>query len=262
LSPESIRTLERFFAAGISNERRELLQICSGLSATVLGAVDFTGCFFPREPLPVFEPCITLAIDDTGRRWIAETSAEQFTGPVWCIFPDPKVALQVAADSGHFLATLWQHTCGDSALEWLHGLEREACRIWQNRYSAAVRPSQALAADANIRDWVASLPSAAFVYDLREGSGSRGWPYGLLGSSARLYRFGSLPVFAIAGWSVDSPYCSHPDENVPGSIGRKLPMQPYAVTEQVSPCRPKSLMAVDGRFPAASIRGECHATSG
>ena len=224
LSSEAIKTLVLPFAATLSPERRELLGFCSGLQNTVLGSIDFTGCFFPSEPLRVFQPCITLAIDDAGRRWIAEVSADDdgITGRVWCVLPEPKVALYVADDLGQFLTILREHTGGNSALAWLQSLDTEARNIWANRHSLAVRPYQAPEIDTAIRAWIARLPSDAFIYDLRGGA-TRGWPYGLLGSSARLYRCGPLPVFAVAGWFVDSPHCPHPAEHLPRSTARELP---------------------------------------
>jgi hypothetical protein len=68
------------------------------LAATELGSVDFTGCWFRAEPCPVFRPCLTLAVDDNGRRWIAEIGHKGLPGPIWCVFADPQVAVYVSDD--------------------------------------------------------------------------------------------------------------------------------------------------------------------
>ena len=237
LPPETIKTLELSFSVRIDDERRELLRFCSGLHGTVLGSVDFTGCFFPPESLSVFRPCITLAVDDLGRRWIAETSGDStIAGRVWSVWPDPKVALLVADDLGQFIATLREHTRGNSTLAWLQGLESDAWRIWANRHSRALRPYQAHRFDATIHEWIATLPADAFVYDLRGEKKTRGWPYGLLGSSAKLYRYGSLPIFAVAGWPVESPYWPNPAEHLPGSAAREFPTRSTVVHARNEQC--------------------------
>ena len=67
LRTKSIKTLERSHPSTVSPALRELLSTCCGLADTDLGSIDFTGCCFPVEPCAVFNPCITLAIDDAGR---------------------------------------------------------------------------------------------------------------------------------------------------------------------------------------------------
>jgi hypothetical protein len=79
----------------------------------------------------------------------------------------------------------------------------------------ALHPNGAYHADDEIRGWLASLPSDAYVYDLRQPDTVRGWPYGVAGPSARLYRCGRLPVFAVAGsptegWRAGQPKTTSP----------------------------------------------------
>ena len=99
-----------------------LLATCCGLADTELGPIDFTGCWFPKEPCAVFQPCLTLAIDDAGRRWIAESGDRDLPGPVWCVFPDPQVAVHVCDDLPAFLATLHEHAHRGQTLAWLQDL--------------------------------------------------------------------------------------------------------------------------------------------
>jgi len=90
---EAITNLEAHWTGILTPEMRRILQRTCGLSRTPLGGIDFTGRWFPEEPLSIFRPSITLAIDDHGRRWIAELGKGRgLPGPVWCIFSRPEVA--------------------------------------------------------------------------------------------------------------------------------------------------------------------------
>jgi hypothetical protein len=92
LRPEVIQGFECSYPGIIKPTLRALLETCCGLAATEIGSIDFTGCWFPEEPCTVFRPCLTLAIDDAGRRWIAEIGDKDWPGPIWCLFHDPNVA--------------------------------------------------------------------------------------------------------------------------------------------------------------------------
>ena len=164
-----------------------------------LGPIDLTGHCFPKEPCLVFQPCRTIAIDDAGRRWIAEQRDEDLPAPVWCIFPDPQVAVQVSDDLDTFVAALHEYALQDRTLAWLQELSASARDVWAHRRTLALRPHRASQTDEEIRGWLSSLPPDAYVYDLRRTQTVRGWPYGVAGPSARLYRCGRLPVFAVAG---------------------------------------------------------------
>jgi hypothetical protein len=176
-----------------------LLEICCGVAETELGSIDFTGCFFPEEPCQVFRPCLALAIDDAGRRWIAELGDKSLPGPIWCMFPDPKVAVYVSDDLAAFMATLHGSACRGETRQWLQELSNEARMVWTQRHALARRPYQLHDSDEKVRRWLAGLPFDAYVYDLRSPKIARGWPYGLAGPSARLYRCARLPVFAVVG---------------------------------------------------------------
>jgi hypothetical protein len=189
---------------------KALLGSCCGLAGTALGSIDFTGCWFLEEPCTVFRPALVLAVDDAGRRWIAEVGNRELPGPVWCVFPNPEVAVYVSDDLAAFIATLHEHTCRGEMHEWLHDLTTDARIVWSQRHARAIRPHQAHRSDPAIRNWLSGLPFNAYVYDLRSPDTVRGWPYGVAGPSGRLYRCGRLPVFAVAGlssqgWRAPSP---------------------------------------------------------
>jgi hypothetical protein len=114
-----------------------LLGICCGLAGTELGSIDFTGCWFPEERCPVFRPCLTLAIDDAGRRGIAETGDNNLPGPIWCVFPNPKVAVYVGDNLAEFIAALRDYTCRGATLEWL-----KTSRLKHRPYGLNVMPSR------------------------------------------------------------------------------------------------------------------------
>jgi hypothetical protein len=199
LRPEVVRGLECSYPGIINATLRALLETCCGLAATELGSVDFTGRWFPEEPCPVFRPCLTLAIDDAGRRWIAEIGGKDSQGPIWCVFPDPKVAVYVSDDLAAFIGTLRGCSCRGETLKWLQNLSAQARVVWTRRHALARRPYEVHESDEQLRGWLAGLPFDAYVYDLRAPTIARGRPYGLVGPSGRLYRCGRLPVFAVAG---------------------------------------------------------------
>jgi hypothetical protein len=199
LRPEVIHSLECSHPGIINPALGALLEICCGLAATELGSVDFTGCWFPDESCQVFRPCLTLAMDDAGRRWIAEIGHKDIPGPIWCVFADPKVAVYVSDDLVGFLGILRGCACRGETRKWLQNLSAQARTVWARRQSLARHPYELHESDEQIRGWLAGLPSNAYVYDLRTPTVARGWPYGFLGPSGRLYRCGRLPVFAVAG---------------------------------------------------------------
>ncbi len=215
LRPELIKTLNATYPGVINPTMRALLATCCGLADTELGHIDFTGCCFPEEPCSVFQPCLTIAIDDAGRRWIAEVGSHDLPGPVWCVVPDPQVAVHVCDDLHTFLAMLHEHALRGQTLAWLQDLSATAQAVWAHRRALALRPNHAYHSDQEIRGWLSSLPSDAYVYDLRRPSTVRGWPYGVAGPSARQYRCGRLPVFAVAGsptegWRAGQPVTASP----------------------------------------------------
>ena len=199
LRSEVIDALECSHPGLVSPSMKALLSGCCGLAGTELGSIDFTGCWFLEEPYSVFRPALTLAVDGAERRWIAEIGNGELPGPIWCVFPEPEVAVYVSDHLTDFVATIHDHTTRGDMQAWLHGLTGQARTVWARRHASALRPHDAARADRAIRGWLAGLPSGAYVYDLRTQGMTRGWPYGAAGPSARMYRCGRLPVFAVAG---------------------------------------------------------------
>lgn len=218
LRSEVLREL-KFSYPGLSLAYREFLGACSGFAGTALGHIDFTGCWYPQEACPVFNPCLTLAIDDEGRRWITEMSEDGLPGCVWCLFADPEVAVYVSDDLTTFIATLHERTCQGQLFSWLQDLTAQAHAIWKHRRSLALRPYQAVEADTEIAAWLATLPADAYVYDLRTPTAARGWPYGLAGPTGRLFRYRRLPVFAVAGPSSEGSRVRDPQTIRLPSVG-------------------------------------------
>jgi hypothetical protein len=215
LRAEVLKTLESAFPGIITPALRKLLATCSGLADTALGHIDFTGCCFPEEPCTVFQPCLTIAVDDSGRRWIAEVRDKGLPGPVWCVFPSPEVAVHVSDDLQAFVAMLHEQAHRGRTLEWLKDLTATAHAIWTQRRTLALRPYSIYRSDAEIRGWLSRLPTDAYVYDLRDRSAVRGWPYGVAGPSGRLYRCARLPVFAVAASPTEGWRSRHPDTTSP-----------------------------------------------
>ena len=210
LSAQAIQGLEATYPGTLTADMRSLLRTTCGLTATEFGAIDFTGRWHPEEPLSVFRPCLTLAIDDEGRRWIAETSCDRgLPGPVWCVLPDPAVTLYVSEDLTSFLNTLTDALGRGHLYRWLRGLHRDARAIWAQREGLARLSYEICREDRGLRGWLAELPFGVRIYDLRSPSTLRGWPYGLAGADGRLDRCGRLPVFAVSSAPSASRWTRH-----------------------------------------------------
>jgi hypothetical protein len=229
---------------------KALLGACCGLTGTELGSIDFTGCWFPEEPCAVFRPALTLAVDDDGRRWIAEVGNRDLPGPVWCVFPDPEVAVYVSDDLAAFLATLHDHTSRGEMHAWLRDLTAEARSVWSQRHLSAMRPHEAHRSDRAIRGWLLGLPFDAYVYDLRAPRTARGWPYGVAGPSGRLYRCGRLPVFAVAGLPAEGWWAPYPrPRSAPTPGMSEIAEVSFAIDTPQSGRRRRSNPADPGRWP-------------
>lgn len=200
LHPEAIGGLVGHYPGILTTEMRALLQGMSGMTARELGTIDFTGRWHQKEPIDVLRPSLTLAIDRKGRRWLAETArAEGLPGPVWCVLPEPAVALWVSDDLQGFIDAVAEEARDGSLSRWVQRLDFKGQAVWANRHTLAQESQRQCAHDPKLRAWLAALPSDARIYDLRGSSTVRGWPYGLLGHDGKFYRCGSLPVFAVAG---------------------------------------------------------------
>lgn len=210
LSPEAIQGLEASFPGTLTHEMRLLLQATCGLTSLEFGSIDFTGRWYPDETLNVLRPCLTLAIDDDGRRWIAETSREAgLPGPVWCVLPEPAVAMYVADDLSDFLSKVGEGMRRGRLSKWLRDLCRDARTIWACRQALAREAYRNCQRDRGLRGWLAELPFDAHLYDLRTASTLRGWPYGLAGPDGHLYRCGRLPLFAVCSSYSPSRWTQH-----------------------------------------------------
>jgi hypothetical protein len=213
LSTQAIQGLDSTYPGTLTDDMRCLLATSCGLTAPEFGTIDFTGRWHPEEPISVFRPCLTLAIDDEGRRWIAETSRDQgLPGPVWCVLPDPAVTLYVSDDLNGFLSTLNEAAERGQLYRWLRGLQRDARAIWAQRQALAGVSNKIGREDRMLRGWLAALPFDVHIYDLRDPSALRGWPYGLAGPEGRLYRCGRLPVFAVSTAPSASRWTQHMSE--------------------------------------------------
>jgi hypothetical protein len=211
LSGEAIEGLKSSFPGTLARSLQELLSRTCGLEGTALGSLDFTGQWHDEEPLAVFRPCLTLAVDEEGRRWIAEgASGDALPGPIWCIFSEPQVALYVSEDLASFLSDLKRKTLAGDIDGWLKAKTLEARAVWKHRTSLGLRSGNV--SDPALRTWVATLPPDAYVYDLRTPTLARGWPYGVAGPAGRFYRCGRAPVFAVSGPPASDRWARHLSE--------------------------------------------------
>jgi hypothetical protein len=202
LSAPVVQELESAYPGFLNSEIRRMLRVSCGLTGTALGDIDFTGQWYPEEPLAVFRPCLSLAVDAVGRRWIAEAGHEsRLPGPVWCVFREPPVTVYVSDDLAGFVSALRDRARRGRTLEWLRELSAEAHFIWDNGRALGIRSRNTCRWERELRGWLCGLPYGAYVYDLRTATPARGLPHGLGGATNHLYRCGRLPVFAIAAWA-------------------------------------------------------------
>ena len=200
LSREAVNNLDSHWTGVVTPQMRQILQLSCGVSGTPVGNLDFTGRWYPAEPLPIFRPSITLTIDDKGRRWIAEVHKNRgLPGPVWCVLPQPEVAMFVDRTIADFLLRLHRETRRDTLSQWLTMLGIRARTLWATRHARAVAVPAAFSRLRELRGWLASLPVNAWIYDLRAPGVRRGLPYGLMRERGAVCRCGSLPVFAFVG---------------------------------------------------------------
>ena len=155
--------------------------------------------------MAVFRPCLTIAVDTQGRRWIAETGRTHgLPGPVWCVHSDPEVAVYLSEDLGQFLEQLHRHVCIGSIESWLHEIDIAARRTWSRRGALAFQSRQLCAQDRHVRAWLLQLPRDSRVYDLRSPFFGSGWPYGVAGAAGRFHRCGREMLFAVSGFPAPS----------------------------------------------------------
>ena len=184
LTPSAIDSLRTTFPGTLTAEFEQLLSASCGLDGTALQYIDFTGQWHQDEPLAVFRPCLSLAIDGEGRRWIAETgNTRGLPGPVWCVMQDPKVVVYVSADLGEFLKLLRRTTCDQCIDGWLQAVDTAAARAWKERGALAFYSRQECGHDREVRQWLLRLPRDARVYDLRSRQFGVAWPYGAAGAT-------------------------------------------------------------------------------
>lgn len=212
LAGESIQQLNTQWTGTLTAAMRKLLQRSCGVSGTPLGCIDFTGCRYPQEPLAIFRPSITLAIDDEGRRWIAEVGRNRgLPGPVWCVFPQPEVAIFLDRNLAHFLIRLHSRIRRNSFPQWFTSLQNDARTLWATRHANAIAVPIAFSRSRELRGWLTELPADAWVHDLRSPGHRRGLPYGLAQAPRGWYRCGRLPVFALVGAAMSAARVSKQD---------------------------------------------------
>ena len=137
---EAMAGLATHWTGILSPEMRQVLQVSCGLADTPLGIIDFTGRWYPEERLSVFRPSLTIAIDDQGRRWIAETGRQRgLPGPVWCVFCEPEVAMFIDQNLADFLIRLHGNLRREWTSQWLTSVNIRARKLWTSRHSRTIR---------------------------------------------------------------------------------------------------------------------------
>lgn len=210
LKPAAIDGLRSSFPGILTREFEKFLSTTSGLEGTPLQYIDFTGQWHDEEPLAVFRPCLTLAVDDEGRRWIAEAhKSAGLPGPVWCIHHRPQVAVYVAEDLHAFLDLLRVHSIAGTISSWLKNVDEAADNAWQHRGALAFHARQDCAQDKHVRQWLLQLPRDARIFDLRRPRFGTGWPYGVAGATGHFHRCGRELLFAVSGFPAPTRWADY-----------------------------------------------------
>lgn len=210
LKPAAIEGLSSSFPGILTREFETFLSATCGLEGSALQYIDFTGQWHDEEPLAVFRPCLTLAIDEQGRRWIAEThKSAGLPGPVWCVHQTPQVAVYVAQDISAFLDVLQAHSIARMTTRWLKSLDEAADSAWKHRGALAFHARQDCAQDKQVRQWLLQLPRDARVFDLRSPRFGIAWPYGVAGAAGQFHRCGRELLFAVSGFPSPSRWADY-----------------------------------------------------
>jgi hypothetical protein len=203
-------SLRASFPGTLTPEFEKFLSTACGLDGTPLQYIDFTGQWHDEEPLAVFRPCLTLAIDENGRRWIAEThKSAGLPGPVWCVHQKPQVAVYVAEDVGAFLDLLQTHALAGTITSWLKKVAIAADNAWHHRGALAFHARKEGRQDKQVRQWLLQLPRDARVFDLRSPRFGTAWPYGIAGAAGRFHRCGREMLFAVSGFPAPSRWADY-----------------------------------------------------
>lgn len=210
LDPAAVAILKRTFPARLTPDFERLLRGTDGFATTTSQADALTDPACARESLTVLRPSLTLAVDDRGRRWIAETVTKSgIPGPVWCVYENPQVVVYISADVREFVGILLQQGDQHAMSGWLKSLEAAAERTWQHRGTLAFQSRQHVSQDPRARPWLLQLPRDARIYDLRTATFGDAWPYGAAGAAGRLHRCERELLFAVSGFPPPSRWADH-----------------------------------------------------
>jgi hypothetical protein len=210
LKAAAIDGLRSSFPGILTREFERFLSNTCGLEGTALHYIDFTGRWHDEEALAVFRPCLTLAVDDQGRRWIAEThKSAGLPGPVWCVHQTPQVAVYVAQDIRAFLDAVQTQSVAGTMTQWLRSVDEAAQSAWQHRGALAFQARQDCAHDKQVRQWLLQLPRDARVFDLRNPRFGIAWPYGVAGAAGHFHRCGRELLFAVSGFPAPSRWADY-----------------------------------------------------
>jgi cell wall assembly regulator SMI1 len=194
---QQLRTLEAGLSAPLPEEIREALRVTTGLANGPLesfGLLDLEG-FGLEEAFP---NAYSIAHDGYGNYWILDLlPAPGPWGPVFYACHDPPVIACQSPSIEAFVAemlALWQPG-RRSAIDRMH--EDDVHRIWRDHPGLLAPGDAARAGDPVLTAFAATLPSTAWIADLRAGRPGQGFAWGRFGPRTEIRRAGHERLWAV-----------------------------------------------------------------
>lgn len=197
-SIEEVRVLEAWLPTPLPPEIRAALAVGKGVANGPLESfslLDLPG--FGLEEL--FPHAHSIAHDGYGNYWIVDLLPTSTSwGPVFFACHDPAVIVYQSATIEQFLLdaiAMWQPG-PQSPVDFVH--EQASLRIHRDHPGAISQSAAASSADESVATFAASLPSTAWIVDLRDASIGDGFAWGRFGPKTILRRHGTDRLWAYA----------------------------------------------------------------
>ncbi|HMG71515.1 MAG TPA: SMI1/KNR4 family protein [Gemmatimonadaceae bacterium] len=199
LSADELKSLADGLPCALPVSMRELLSVTRGWTGGPLESVDLSGLNGGFGMEEIFPHALSIAHDGYGNYWVVDLlSTSTKWGPIYYACHDPPVIVYQCADLEQFIRDVLTmiEPPFKGPIDEAH--EGAVDRVWKE--NPGIFPvSQAIASmDPELNAFGRSLPSEAFVADLRRARLGDGFSWGRFGPRTKLFRHGESSVFAYA----------------------------------------------------------------